>query len=226
MFTADVRVAHAVRAGAVARRQGRRRCQHLDVMRHSSRTPTTTSSVALARHRRCRRSSSSPASSTIATQGMPLGIDFSGGTHRRRASSSSRSPKTGARRADASIPATRSSSSYGDTGRTRDADPAAADSAARKARPRAERARRSTMRCSKANLGKFEVLSQEIVGPVDRRGPAAARASTRRWLDRRHHDLHRPCASGSRSRSAPSPRRSTTCWSRWRSWCSSATTCR
>ena len=36
--------------------------------------------VALARHRACRRSSSSPAWPTASSEGIPLGIDFSGGT--------------------------------------------------------------------------------------------------------------------------------------------------
>ena len=46
----------------------------------SSRTPTTTSSAGAGTRSSCRGSSSSPASSSIMTKGMPLGIEFAGGT--------------------------------------------------------------------------------------------------------------------------------------------------
>ena len=54
----------------------------------------------------------------------------------------------------------------------------------------------------------------------------SARASTRRSRRLSASPSTSPSASVSASRSAPWPRRCTTSWSRWRSWSSSATSCR
>ena len=113
---------------------------------------------------------------------MPLGIDFSGGTIVILRFAAAGAPKQALRDGARGHPGrARSSSSTAIAGANEmHGAPAAASAAEAGLQPRAGRRRRSSTRVEKANLGKFEVLSTEIVGPVDRRATCSARASTRR----------------------------------------------
>ena len=74
-------------------------------------------------------------------------------------------------------------------------------------------------RCTQANLGKFEVVGTEIVGPVIGARPAAqGHLMATLFSHPAASPSTSPSASGSASRSARSWRRCTTSSSRWRSW--------
>ena len=132
--------------------------------------------------------------------GLPLGIDFSGGTivvvqvraagHRGR----------GAHGARRRVPGEKVVQSYGDPADNADPDPPAAAGRRRRA-PASSRTRaRSSTRCTKANLGKFEVHQPGDRRPGDRRATCSARASTPRWRRSSASPSTSASASGSPSR--------------------------
>ena len=97
-------------------------------------------------------------------RGIPLGIDFSGGTilvvkFEQPVSDDQVRQALGTHRRRAGHPGVRRS------GREPEADPAAASRGRRGRGPRPERARRGRW-ADQGQLGKFEVISQELVGPV------------------------------------------------------------
>ena len=128
---------------------------------------------------------------SLARGGVPLGIDFSGGTlvvaevraagARRCGAARARQP---ARRQGR--PAVRRSA------RTRDHDPAAADRQTRSRASTWSRARKArSTRIHKAGLPKFEIVSTEVVGPDHWRRPPAQGHLRDAGLDPRSDHLHR-----------------------------------
>ena len=147
----------------------------------------------------------------MATRGLPLGIDFSGGAAfivqgaseggcpRRAQSHPGRQGHSAVRRC---VEGTRSWSGC--------------------LRPRTEprwrgRRSRSSRRLASAGL-KTTIVGREAGQPGDRRRPAAARHLRHARVHSRDHRSTSASASGRRSPWAQSRRRSTTCSSRWRSF--------
>jgi preprotein translocase subunit SecF len=101
----------------------------------------------------------------IATRGLPLGIDFSGGTLMVLRFEQA-VDEDAVRAAIASIPGDKVIQPYGDTGDREWIIRLPQSGAAEQGASLEEGARTVVDALQKANLGKFEVLSQEIVGPV------------------------------------------------------------
>ena len=125
--------------------------------------------------------------------GLPLGIDFSGGTHRHpevpEAGHARRRPPA----RSTPCPAKKVVQQYGDPAQQPDADPAAADGGRRAGhQPRDRAPGRSSSALTKAEPRQVRgACSTELVGPVDRRRPAAQGHLRDARVDPRHHHLHR-----------------------------------
>jgi preprotein translocase subunit SecF len=147
----------------------------------------------------------------IAVKGMPLGIDFSGGT---LIVVQFDQPTTEAqvRDAVAPLPGEEVVQQYGDASERRllirlpQVEGAVEGNSLEQGSAAVEQA------LTKAGLPKFTIVKRELVSAVIGRRPAAARHLRDARVAGGNHHLHRHPASGSRSPSARSPPRCTTCW--------------
>ena len=119
----------------------------------------------------------------IVTRGLPLGIDFSGGTLVVVKFEQAGRPRSRCGGAVTSIPGDKVVQQYGDRGRPPDPDPPAADGDGRAGhQPGAGGAAGAAGAAEGRACRKFEIISRDIVGPVigadlQRRGICATLAS-------------------------------------------------
>ena len=195
VFTAVFVSRTHVRAGAVTP-PGERDAQHLALICASSRTPTTTSSSGGGTPSRCRWSSSWPASAMMVTRGLPLGIDFSGGTI---VVLKFQQPvgEDALRSALDAVPGDKVVQQYGDAADNEWLVRLPQTPTSEQGASLEQGARAVLDAVTKANLGKFEVHQPGAGRPGHRRGPAAQGHLRHARLD----------SSASRSTSAPLPLR-------------------
>ena len=182
-----VRLAHAVRVRPVAEAGRRGAAEHLRRSLTAAMRILANPNFNFIRwrwhaHRAVGRSSSGPASCAVVSRGgLPLGVDFSGGTRRRPAVRAADRRGGGPRRARAVCRAKPSSSDSAAAATNADHGPAAADGRRREGhQPRRRRQARRGRRCAQANVGEFTVVQQRDRRSGHRRGPASGRASTPR----------------------------------------------